>query len=50
MTQVDGLAVILAAVFIGGAIRILIDGSKLDAWARRVMGRAPSKKDKKNDS
>jgi hypothetical protein len=35
MTQFEGFAVIMAAVIIGGAIRILIFETKLDKWVRR---------------
>lgn len=44
MTRMDGLLMIYAAVMVGGAIRILLDGTKIDAWMRRIMGQPPSKK------
>lgn len=46
MTRAEGLLLIYAAVMVGGAIRILLDGTKIDAWMRRIMGQPPSKKQK----
>jgi hypothetical protein len=31
---------------VGGALRILIDGTKFDAWLRQKLGQPPSKKKK----
>ena len=40
----DPMLVYFAAVLIGGAIRILIDGTRLDAWLRVKLGQPPAKK------
>ena len=40
----DPILIGFASVMIGGALRILIDGTKLDAWLRVKLGQPPSKK------
>jgi hypothetical protein len=43
----EAILIAYASVLVGGAIRILIDGTKLDAWLRVKMGHPPSKKKKR---
>ena len=45
----DALLIAYAAVIVGGALRILIDGTKLDAWLRVKLGQPPSEKKKKGE-
>jgi hypothetical protein len=42
--KIDALLIAYAAVVVGGALRILIDGTKFDAWMREKLDHPPSKK------